>query len=116
MRKILILVLSMLLFMGAENAPAVKNEAHTEYHPAEKVEEQAPRIYPKCGVVYALEYAEDAVIVQDFTGELWEFYGIEDWMVGDIVAMTMLDAGLPDYIWDDEIIAAVYDGYIEGWE
>lgn len=68
--------------------------------------------YPACGIVYGLEYADDAVIVMTPDGELWEFYGCEDWAIGDICAMTFADAGIPNYIWDDEIIDVRYVGYI----
>ena len=95
-------------------------ENHVEYqeptHYEERAEKSSFATYPMCGIVYALEYADDAVIVVTPDGELWEFYGCEDWAVGDICAMTFKDAGIPDYIWDDEIIETRYVGHDEGWE
>lgn len=67
--------------------------------------------YTREAIVYSLEYNDDAVIVETLDGELWEFYGCEDWFVNDICVLTFKDAGIPGYIWDDEIVNARYVGY-----
>ena len=68
-------------------------------------------VYPNCGVVTELDYQEDIVYFTDFTGNIWSFYGIEDWQIGDIVAVIMDDMNTM-IIYDDEIIMAVYCGRV----
>ena len=68
-------------------------------------------IYPNCGVVSELNYKQDIVYFTDFTGNIWGFYGIEDWQIGDIVAVIMNDMNTM-IIYDDEIIMAVYCGRV----
>ena len=72
--------------------------------------------YKRMTTVYSLEHADDAVIVVDSDGELWEFYGVEDWAVGDYCELTMIDAGKPGYKWDDEITRTIYKGVNETFE
>ena len=76
----------------------------------------APAEYRKMTTVYSLDPADDAVIVVDNDGELWEFYGVEDWAIGDYCELTMIDAGKPGYKWDDEITHTVYKGVNESFE
>ena len=40
---------------------------------------------------------------------LWEFYGIEDYQIGDFVSCIVWDAGTQK-IFDDEILDVVYAG------
>ena len=67
--------------------------------------------YPRCAVVTSIDEVEDLVTVEDFAGVVWSFYGVEDFIVGDLVAMLLWDCGTPDTIFDDEVIDAVYGGY-----
>ena len=76
----------------------------------------APAEYRRLTTVYALEPADDAVIVVDNDGELWEFTGIEDWTVGDYCELTMIDTGISNYQWDDEITRTIYKGVNETFE
>ena len=39
--------------------------------------------------VVEIDEENDAVVVEDFNGNLWEFYGIEDWQVGDCASLIM---------------------------
>ena len=75
-----------------------------------------PAEYKRMTTVYGLDPADDAVIVVDNDGELWEFYGVEDWNVGDYCELTMIDSGKPGYKWDDEITRTVYKGVNESFE
>lgn len=68
-------------------------------------------MYPNYGVVSELDYKQDIVYFTDFTGNIWSFYGIEDWQIGDIVAVIM-DNMNTMIIYDDEIIMAVYCGRV----
>lgn len=71
---------------------------------------ETDRIYSLSTVVVAIE--DDEVIVETFTGNQSAFYGAEDWMVGDIAALTIDNMGTPDDITDDRIINARYCGYV----
>ena len=66
--------------------------------------------YVRTGIVYAVEYADDTIVVETLDGELWAFYGCEDWECGDICELTFMDAGILNYIWDDEITNVCYLG------
>jgi hypothetical protein len=67
--------------------------------------------YPRTAIVYSFDTVSDTVKVIDFAGEMWEFYGIEDWMIGDIVSMMMYDNNT-ESIYDDEIVEIRYSGAI----
>ena len=71
-------------------------------------------VYPNCGVVTKLDYQEDIVYFTDCVGIIWGFYGIEDWQLGDVVAVIMDDVDT-EIIYDDEIIMAVYCGRATNW-
>lgn len=64
-------------------------------------------LYPETGKV--VEICNDTVSVETSTGNLFEFYGSEDWFVGDIVSMIMDSCGTTE-ITDDMIIAVKYSG------
>lgn len=70
--------------------------------------------YPLTTVVVEVNHNEDVVVCMDFNGHEWAFEGCEDWYEGDVCSMTMDDHDT-DIIFDDEIITARYDGWIEGW-
>lgn len=69
--------------------------------------------YPLTTVVVEIDEENDIVSVIDFTGNCWGFYGVEDWMVGDICSIIMDDHGTP-FNYDDIILAIRYGGYIDG--
>lgn len=64
-------------------------------------------LYPETGKV--VEICNDEVVVETSTGNLFAFYGAEDWFVGDIVSMIMDSCGTTE-ITDDMIIAVKYSG------
>lgn len=68
--------------------------------------------YPLCGIVIEVNYYSNTVSVKDFNGNIWVFYGAEDWMVNDIAAMIMDDMGT-ESIYDDEIKIVHYCGWVE---
>lgn len=70
-------------------------------------------LYARSTVVVKLDYENDVVVVEDFNGNLWEFTGCEDWIVGDICSMVMYDNDTPQTIYDDEIVDVRYDGWID---
>lgn len=68
--------------------------------------------YPTCGEIVSVNYETDVAVFEDFNGFQWGFYGVEDWMVGDTIAVIMNDKGTPT-IFDDEIVDMKYCGYKE---
>lgn len=58
-------------------------------------------------VVYEFSHETDEVVVETETGNLYAFYGIEDWELGDRCILVMDDMGT-ESIEDDEIIRTFY--------
>ena len=67
-------------------------------------------LYPTSGIVTEVNYDTDLVTVEVRNGNMFQFYGAEDWVEGDIAAMIMNDLGTPE-VYDDEIISVRYVGY-----
>ncbi len=68
-------------------------------------------VYANCGIVVSVDYDEDIVTIEDFSGNLWQFFGCEDWEINDICAMVMNTNGT-DIIFDDIIVNATYCGWV----
>jgi len=68
--------------------------------------------YPRTALVTSLDYTTDCVIATDWAGIEWEFTGIEDWQINDLVSMMMDDNNTPNTIYDDIIVKALYGGFI----
>lgn len=69
-------------------------------------------IYPMAYIVIDVNDAENVVTISDANGFAYEFEGVEDYTVGDIVACIMY-SGTDKYIFDDEIIFHRCAGHIE---
>lgn len=67
-------------------------------------------VYPLAVQVVELDHDADVVTCIDETGNNWEFYGVEDWQVGDFASLLMDDNGTPETIYDDVITMALYAG------
>lgn len=67
-------------------------------------------LYALTTVVVTLESDTDTVVVEDATGHIWAFYGIEDWQLGDGASLLMSDSGTEN-ICDDEILSARYTSF-----
>ena len=67
----------------------------------------ASNLYAEAGVVTELDYAADVVTFMDARGMCWNFYGVEDWQVGDLLCAILYDAGTFDPL-DDAVIGATY--------
>ena len=65
-------------------------------------EAEAPALYPNVGIVTEVDTESDTVYWSDGNNK-WFFYGTEDWMVGDGIAVIMLDEG-PEEITDDRMV------------
>ena len=66
-------------------------------------------IYSRSAVVVGVDYTADVITVEDSTGNLWTFEGVEDYDLKDRVALTMHDSGTDWDIKDDRIIEVRYD-------
>lgn len=64
-------------------------------------------LYPETGKV--VEICNDEVVVETYTGNLFAFYGAEDWMIGDCISLIMDGCGTAE-VNDDIIIAVKYSG------
>lgn len=66
-------------------------------------------LYPRTMTVTAIDSATDTVVLTDYVGYIWEFYGIENWEIGDVCACIM-DTNGTENITDDIIIQTQYNG------
>lgn len=66
-------------------------------------------MYSRSAVVVGVDYSYNRVTVEDSTGNLWTFEGVEDYDLNDCIALTMSDNGTDWDIKDDKIIEARYD-------
>ena len=64
-------------------------------------------------IIVGLDYDADLVTVCAVGGNVWQFYGCEDYAPGDLVRMLMWDAETPNSIYDDEIVTVWYAGTLE---
>ena len=67
-------------------------------------------LYPQTAKVIALEYDEDVVVVETFTGFQFAFYGCEEWAEGDCASLIMDDCGTAE-IADDVVLMAQYSAW-----
>lgn len=73
-------------------------------------------VYPMTAKVVEVNYDEDIVTVETFTGFLFSFEGCEDWAEGDCASLIMDDNGT-EKILDDVIVMAQYGGWtLINWE
>ena len=70
-------------------------------------------IYPECLQIVEINQAADIVQGKTCSGLIFSFYGVEDYMLGDLVAVIMDDNGTPESVLDDIIIDVRYAGYID---
>ena len=64
--------------------------------------------YANLTTVVELDRDADVVTCEDYNGNLWEFYGVEDWEIGDLCNLVMFDCGTAE-ITDDVIVRATYE-------
>ena len=65
-------------------------------------------IYPNAGRIESVDEKTDTFRIVDDAGDIWEMYGIEDFQVGDNVAMIMDSNNTEDTIYDDIILSVRY--------
>lgn len=62
--------------------------------------------YLRFANVVDLEWDSDCVSADDGLGNLWEFYGCDEFFVADLIVMVIDDNGTAEYIFDDSVIDA----------
>jgi len=75
--------------------------------------DKANHFYSATAIVDSLDTNNDVVTCVDYNGNIWTFYGVEDWQEGDIVSLLMNDMGTAT-IYDDEIVKTYYSGTVKG--
>lgn len=68
-------------------------------------------IYPETAIVQEANTETDIVTVETLNGNLFQFYGVEDYQAGDVVSMIM-DSNKTETVSDDIILSVKYSGYI----
>lgn len=61
--------------------------------------------------VIGVDEEEDVVACVDTVGNVWEFYGVEDWHEGDFVLLLMDTCGTQT-IYDDAVFRATADAFV----
>lgn len=64
--------------------------------------------YTVPALVTAIDMEQDKVTCVLHDGNIFEFYGAEDWNIGDICDLYMWDCNSPEDITDDEVIDVTY--------
>lgn len=67
-------------------------------------DEGQANLYPLAGVVVRIDSDSDLVSVRDGAGNLWQFYGVEGWMLGEGVAILMDGRGT-EVVSDDRMLS-----------
>ena len=79
-----------------------------------KAAEPEHSIYPLTVQIVELDHNADVVVCVDGTGNCWEFYGVEDWQVGDFASLLMDNNGTTETVYDDVITMICHAGAFEG--
>ena len=69
------------------------------------------RQYPTTMIVRNIDTANDLVRMSTASGHIYEMYGVEDYNIGDAVALIMSNNGTADDVTDDIIVQAQYSGF-----
>ena len=67
-------------------------------------------IYPDTMTVTGIDTEADVVTLTTSSGHMYQFYGVEDWQIGDICSCIMNDNGT-ETIEDDIIVDTKYSGH-----
>ena len=67
-------------------------------------------IYPVTGKVIGLNYDSDVVTFETDTGIRYQFYGTEDYAIGDCISVVMDRNGTP-LVTDDIVLFAYYSSW-----
>ena len=79
-----------------------------------KAAEPDHSVYPLTVQIVELDHNADVVVCVDGIGNCWEFYGVEDWQVGNFASLLMDDNGTTETVYDDVITMICHAGAFEG--
>lgn len=71
--------------------------------------------YPMTALVTEVNGTSDLVTVTNANGLQYQFYGVDDWIEGDVASLIMNDKGT-ELVYDDEIVSARYSGILTMFE
>lgn len=80
------------------------------HHGESKKTPENPQYYALTTKVVDLDLENDLVTCEDCNGNLWQFFGVEDWEIEDGASLLMNDSGTPE-IWDDVIENVRYNNW-----
>lgn len=95
--SIAVLIMAAVVFMLVSAAVRREPNPHLNY-------------YPQTAVIVDFDRKHDAVTVRTSVGWLYQFYGIEDYEIGDMVSLIMDNMDTENTIFDDVIIDVQYVG------
>ena len=107
MKRIIIIITVTVLFIAAGMCAwfaDMHREARLNTKPA------TCEYYALTTCVVEIDRDSDIVTCEDSNGNLWEFYGCEDWEIGDCASLLMDNQGT-ESIYDDSIEAARYNAW-----
>lgn len=84
---------------------------HTRVEDLEQTTIQTDGAYVLRAQVIGVDNEEDVVACVDTVGNVWEFYGVEDWYEGDFVLLLMDTCGTQT-IYDDAVLRATADAFV----
>lgn len=110
-----ILVLAIAMFISSLCVCYALDKKQSNVNVTTKEETKVVEMYSLVTKVTKVDYDNDIVECEDFNGNVWSFYGCEDWSEEDCAGLLMSDNGTKT-IYDDEVINARYCGWIlERW-
>ena len=109
MKKIIIVALAALVLISCTACASIGSE--TEVTATKAAQGAVITLYARTAKITGIDYAADTVTLVDGSGLVWQFFGCEDYDIGDLVSLLMSDAGTPETVLDDVIVSASYAGY-----
>ena len=89
-------------------------DLHREAYLDKTLNHGESNLYALTTVVIEVDRDNDTVTCEDYNGNLWEFYGAEDWVEGDCASLLMNSQGTQK-IYDDTIEGAKYSAWTLDW-
>lgn len=89
---------------------AIVWESDDLHYSENKKTPEIPQQYALTTKVIDLDFENDLVTCEDCNGNLWQFFGVEDWEIEDGASLLMNDSGTPE-IWDDVIESVKYNNW-----
>ena len=69
-------------------------------------------VYPATMQVTDIDYCRDVVTMETATGHIYQLFGAEDYMHGDLVSCVMWDTAADNDITNDIIVSHRFSGFV----